>query len=220
MLHDTAAFTIGGRLATAESLLLEGNASGLTPYDLAVVKLYQSGALRLVLDTCYGGGGTPAEEFYGVVRTWTLMRGPAELDVAALRADLAPGGRLHQLMDRVSAGLAAEYDQRGNWRGTLTDDAAEAETELDRHFEDADYGSGREVWDADEWIGATDIEGLSADTTDEELEALVEDIEAEAEDDAVVLMDTERALSRRRENLRARARQARWREELLGLERV
>ncbi len=201
MTDDTPSFHICGHLATAATLRLDGSLNGGTPYDEAMLKLTHTGELYLILEWRVGGDMVPVDEWHGRTLTWSLLRGPGELDVLALRRDLEPGGELHESMRRLTAGQDVDWDSR-NYVGVLNEDAEAAHDALCAHFDEVSYGTDREVWDADVWLGCFEVEGLTGETTDDRLRALVESVERWAEKDDVLLMDVEDALRHRRDELR------------------
>jgi hypothetical protein len=192
-------FHIHGTLSTTTTEFLDGHRHG-GMRDVAMLKLTQSGGLLLEVRTSTGSDMVPMEEWHGCTLTWMIMSGPGVLDVAALRQDLEGPGELHGLMRRVAAGHEVIWDGN-NHIGILDEDAAQARRELDHHFETVSYSTGREVWDAGEWLQDSEIEGLTSTSTDEQLDSLVESLERWAESEGVILLDMESALRQRREEL-------------------
>ena len=152
-----------------------------------------------------GGDAVPAPEWHRLTLAWEVLQGPAELDVAALRRDLGPGGPLHDLLlERITAGRTTEWNG-SNYVGVLDADAAQADEELRaRLADDPDrFCTRRTVWAAADWLALElSIPGLSADTTDAELEEVVERLDTEARGEHVVLQNLRAELERRRQELR------------------
>lgn len=193
-------FHICGRLATATTYLLDSLVSG-EPCHVAALSLLHTGELDLDIRVEIRGNAMTREDLSGITVSWAVMYGPGEVNVAALRKDVEVGGKLHELIRRVVAG------HRVDWRnpaclGTLSEDAMEARHALERHFEMECYSTGKEVRDAAEWLWGSGIEGLTGETTDGELYALMESVERRAESEDVLLMDLEDALRRWRDDLR------------------
>src|SRR5690606_6095881 len=92
----------------------------------------------------------------------------------------------------------------------MTDDAMMADGELERLLRDYPHVHGG-AWDAGDWLyeayESGDL-GLTAETTDEELEALAERWEQEARDAGICLLGTIEALTEWRDELRERAADA------------
>jgi hypothetical protein len=125
------------------------------------------------------GPGTPARVWHGRAIRWSI---PALTESAAegLLLDLIP------LAQRVVDGYECRWDG-SNHVGRLTEDAREA-AEAIRDLCDRDWeGQTIEAWDAYEWFGPVgngDCQrkaiGITAETTDEELAAIVTREENEA----------------------------------------
>ena len=139
--------TIRGDLVTADAVLLTGHSDGGTPYDAARLLLTEEGELSLHTRRHMGGDAVPAPEWHRLTLAWEVLQGPAELDVAALRRDLEPGGPLHDLFERITAGRTTEWNG-SNYVGVLDADAAQADEELRaRLADDPDrYCTRRTVW--------------------------------------------------------------------------
>jgi hypothetical protein len=122
------------------------------------------------------GNAVPVREYHGHVLAWTipaLKAGPAN----DLLAEIEP------LAERVCDGYSSEWDGN-NHVARFDDDAREAieaiEALCERAVSDAENGDGLNVWEASDWFGGVgslamqaDALGITADTTDEELAAIV-----------------------------------------------
>jgi hypothetical protein len=140
-----------------------------TPYTRWMLVIDEDGDVSLTDRTYYGGDGTPEDEWHGRTVTYCLG-GPGVIDVDLLREDLAQGGRLAGLVDRVKAGHEVVWDGN-NHVGLLGEDAQEASDKLERLLGDDDGASiyvrdDMAVWDVAEWMeGSTaDPEAILADT--------------------------------------------------------
>jgi hypothetical protein len=199
-MSDTPPFRIVGDLATDTLWLLEGRMNGGTPYEEAVLKLTHGGKLYLDAECRVGGDWKTAEEWYGLTLTWSVMSGPGELDVAALRAELEPGGELHDLMAVLATGHDVDWEGT-NLVGVLDADAQEALDSICDHFAETRYATTEETMDASEWISPSPIDGLDADTSDEQLVTLAEELEQDARSDRVFIVGALDELRRRRDDL-------------------
>jgi hypothetical protein len=151
----------------------------------------EDGSARLVATYVYSSENTtPEAVWHGRIREigWTGSEGdavspdPEKMEALALK--LAP------LAARVAAGRTIGWDG-SNMRGTLDEDAAQAEDEIELIFDalEADDWQSDDltVWDAEEWIQLAVSEGLTAETTDEEIEAIAEADAEQAKKDGVLL---------------------------------
>ena len=115
--------------------------------------------------------------------------GPAMVDW--LRDDAG-----QELLSRICDGHIIEWDGN-NHVGRMTDDAADAHNELVLELEDADaLPEPAGLWDVCNWldgIGRDAVReeyGITADTTDSELDAIAKRIDEEAANENVVLYGT------------------------------
>lgn len=149
------------------------------------------------------GPGTPFSVWHGRSIRWAI---PALTESAAegLLLDLIP------LADRICAGYSCEWDGSNNV-GRYSEDARDA-AEAIRDLCDREWGEGEvlSVWHAQDWYGpcgtgaqiARQV-GLTAETTDAELDSIVESEESAASPHQI---DGVWALLRNlREDLRAEA---------------
>jgi hypothetical protein len=180
-----------------------------TPYTRWMLVIDEDGDVSLTYRTYYGGDGTPEDEWHDRTLTYHLG-GPGVIDVDLLREDLAQGGRLAALVDRVKAGHEVVWDGNNNV-GQLGEDAQEASDELERllghHGDVPTYVRvDMAVWDVAEWMegSTTDPETLLADVgllpeSDPYGEAVAEaakGLRATAESDGVYLSGSVRGYLR------------------------
>lgn len=152
----------------------------------------------LELTTYYSVDGTPMPAFHGTLRMYSV---PECADVALLTHDIN-AGTLDALLSRIVDGAETYYDG-SNYKATLSPDALNAEDELrNRLIEYIPFDNGG-LWDAWDWFHlSTPAElGITATTTDSELLALANKLEAEARSDGAVLYDTNNALIAKRKEL-------------------
>ena len=139
----------------------------------------ESETLSAEVDTAIGPG-TPFRVWHGRTIRWRI---PALTESAAegLLLDLIP------LAERICAGYSCEWDGSNNV-GRYSEDAREA-AEAVRDLCDRDWSEGEKlsVWDAHDWYGSCGTRamlaqqvGLTAETTDAELDSIVESEETAA----------------------------------------
>jgi len=142
--------------------------------------------------------GVPMEVYHGVILRWPLPNSTnGEWLTQAIN-----DGEFDHLLDRIKAGYTCDWDG-SNWVGILNQDAENAYLELESLLERfVDYDLG--VWWADEWLADTPDEelGISAETTDEELEKLTEEWDDEAASYGARLRGTYEYLCERRDQLK------------------
>jgi hypothetical protein len=203
--ETATAFRITGTLLGAKSTLLASHAGSSARGEVALLTLDGEGLLRLEVRTRFDGDATPIEEYHRRLLTWSVLKSPAQLDVARLRAALTAGGALYELMRRVAEGHDEAWDGH-NVVGTLTDDAEEASAELQEAFEDEAFASDVVVLDADAWFDDFATVDIRKDSTDEELEELASAGEDHAAANGIVLLNTVDLLISHRDCLRKRCR--------------
>ena len=135
------------------------------------------------------GNAVPSDVWHGLTRRYSLP--------GALTAEAANGvmSQIAPLAQRVCDGFEDVWDGN-NTVGRLTEDAQDAEEDIreaiDRGVYTEDYV---EVWDADEWFAETGEHnvraeyGITASTTDDELDAIVERMEHDAAAENVDILD-------------------------------
>lgn len=144
--------------------------------------------------------GVPARAAYGVVRRYELSPFTDSVD---LTTDVNTG-KLDALFQRILAG-ASIYWNGHNHVGCLTDDALEAEKELESRL--ATYARVLDVgglWEAGDWLqlcSAADC-GITAKTTDDEVSKLAQRETANALREDVILVDAEEYFRGLRDRLR------------------
>jgi hypothetical protein len=139
-----------------------------TPYTRWLLVIDGGGEVSLADRTYYGGDGTFEDEWNDRTLAYEIA-GPGVIDTDLLREDLAEGGVLSTLIDRVKAGHEVVWDGNNNV-GHLDEDAQEASDELERLLGDDDGAplyirDDMTVWDTAEWIegGGVDDEAILAD---------------------------------------------------------
>jgi hypothetical protein len=196
------AFTLAGRLATDATLVLTSPSRNAYSAETAWITLDEHATVELCTYSpgCLGWSRRS--------RAWCVARGPVEVDVAALRADLRPGGALYEAVQRVIAGHTVEWDGQ-NMVGRMTPDAADAEAEIESYCSHDDrYATRREVWDAAEWLYEFASDTLTGDEDADALEALAAECHAAADSDHVVLTGSVRdVLTEVRDTKRAQSGQ-------------
>jgi hypothetical protein len=106
----------------AEDALIEANYPGNYPRQMPIFLLVDKETREITVETRnYQIGGTPARQWNGFVSAYRL---PANIDAEKLAADIDENyaARFEALCD----GWSSAWDGH-NWKGTLTDDAAEIE---------------------------------------------------------------------------------------------
>jgi len=146
------------------------------------------------------GNARSEAEWHGRILTWSV---PPALPAAALRqllVDVLP------LAEIVVAGYSTYQNLQGTTRGTTTEDSRDAENEIERlceqATEDLEQAGDGGVWDAGDWLHDAATAGVTAATTDEELEALGTRLTADARHEGVTLLRLEETLEGWRDELR------------------
>lgn len=186
----------------------------------------------LVVDSAYGAGsgdGTPADIWHGLALRHWLPTVPDAPGIAAyLRSPAAAA-----LLDRIAAGHEVRWDGH-NHVGRLDEDGGEAWAALTAHLDTlTDERDGAGVWDAGDWlavgVGYEDADGnpvgsrgqaarlllpgvladgsdlaIDADTTDDQLGAYADLLDADARREGVLLSGTYRHLAAFRDDAAAR----------------
>ena len=168
-------------------------------------------AIYLQLDTRDGeiGLGTrshaenavPINVYHGIVRRYYL---PQNVDAKRLTDDIN-SGVFDDLFRRIVDGSEVVWDGQ-NHVCRMTDDAYAADQELSERLMDYPY-THEGVISARDWLREayeTGDLGLTAETTDEELEALAERLDAEAREEGIKLLHTLETLEEWRDELRER----------------
>ena len=143
------------------------------------------------------GDGTPVEEWHNRVRVYQLAstQGCTCYDADAVREWLE---QHVPLLKRITAGHSVEWNGKNNV-GCLTDDAKDAEEDLELAIEDANssFHSDLAAWEAGEWLAAASVEELVGGTG--------ETLYAEARGDDVVIIGGAEALQEALDEKRADA---------------
>jgi len=160
-------------------------------YDNLLLAIDEDGDVYLETRSYYGGDATPADEWHGRTLTWTIdssKHGSRLIDRDALASDLAEGGRLAVLIDRVIAGHGTDWDG-SNYIGTNTPDAIEAIDAIDALLADSRYASDIEVWDAGQWLYELARQKVQADWTDDQCRAWAAENQASTDPNIRVIGD-------------------------------
>lgn len=150
----------------------------------AVLVLDQHGEARIEVREFVPPVGVPQDERDERTLTWTIAQvdahaTPLMVDVAALKRNLADGGALALLLDRVVGGMSIEWDGHCHV-GRFDADAESARNELTGIFDGVAFvREDVAAWEADEWLRSEgssrgqllSVIGLSLDSTDEEVAA-------------------------------------------------
>jgi hypothetical protein len=131
-------------------------------------------------------------------------------EIKALKADCANDlmRDLVPLCERIAAGYSERWDG-SNLVGELDDDATDAAQDAEEKCCHAD--GELEVWDAFDYLAQTDADdiGLTADSTDEDLERIEDELQQEAEANGIdYVWRLDKALRQMRDELRERSAEA------------
>lgn len=178
---------------TQADLTATGGSSGHTPYDLAYLEITAGDAVSLQIRTVYShSDGIPMSVWHNIDRRYDLI-GNADLDT--LRTDLADGGDLAVLIDRVKDGHSTHWDGSNHVGRFTAADAAEASDDLRNLL--ADYPTSNCVWyGTNEWLWGShsraasvlDELGLTVDATEAQVAEAVASLEDDARHERVVLI--------------------------------
>lgn len=127
---------------------------------------------------------TPGAEWNGIIQAQELNTRPNEGEAKAYLENGAV-----ELIKRVLAGGTVEWDGN-NMAGSLDDDARAAFDELVQDLENTNENPWS-LQTCSDWYGNNSVSelGLTVETTDEEIEKLAEEYEADAKGDSVILAD-------------------------------
>lgn len=155
-------------------------------FDGALLRMNRHGAVSLVERGYAGGDMTPLDERYHVSLVAHL--GTAEdrarvIDLDRLRADLAEGGALSVLLDRMAAGHRVSGE-----RGHLTEDAEEAFEELRALCEGGYVDVSLTPMGADDYLADGVPVDLPAGASDAEISASARAIVEDAQRSGIVLV--------------------------------
>lgn len=124
------------------------------------------------------GGGVPFTVWHGRTLRFRFALCPTAAGANEFMAD----DEVKALCGRILAGYESRYDGN-NYVGNYTDDAKDAQDELQELIDDYD-GLAVEEYDAADWLHDCDSEelGITANTTDDELSAIADKLDDEAHD--------------------------------------
>ncbi len=147
------------------------------------------------------GGGMSFDVWHGRTRRWKLPGVPR-------------GGAANSLMDRVLSlaqcvvdGYSSHRDMQSNLVGRLDEDALEAEQDIGAALESLDACNDMlNIVDAADWF--VDGTGVSAATTDVEIETMATDCERESRSDGYYVMNMKKHITQERDRMRAESEDA------------
>lgn len=139
----------------------------------------------------------PMRVWHGFIREWEI---PVTADAKAL-SEAINAGQLDALLTRIIEGSETVWDGNNHVR-RYGEDAAQAAEEVEKWFQGWEGTLEGGLWDSGDWFGDYPPEEVTADSTDDELDALAKRLEEEAEREGVVLAYTREYLAGLREQLR------------------
>lgn len=180
--------------------------SGQSQPQRAYVEIDYSDGVILCSYNAEIGNAIPFDVHHGHRERWTI---PALLPAAAneLMADIAP------LAERACAGYSSEWDGH-NHVAKFSDDAESARDAIGSlvercNWDAADDDDTANVWDASDWYQCVSVDGIASDlgitaeTTDAELDAIIDRERAAAAADGVhEITDLDDYLYSARDNVR------------------
>ncbi len=168
--------------------------SGQINYQPGYVELDQNGVVRAGTQESIGNS-MPMSWFHGTDIAWGVS---GCVQGKALKAFLESDEAI-KLLERVYNGHETEWDGH-NWVGKLDEDAEEAQAEFETLLDELPtvsvLGAGEYLYDAKREIGIT------ANTTDEELQEMADTLESDAEADDILLEGTLDCLQEWRDHLK------------------
>lgn len=159
-----------------------------------ILRIYKNGDYEIVQD--YDDHATPMDEWLMQTLAYQIKDRP---DQKAAKEYLESEEAV-ALVNRIHTGHSIEWDG-SNHVGRLTDDAAEAVEDLLAAIASLPECQ-MTICDAGDWFSGCEI-GVSDATTDSEIEALAEKLEADALAENVILAGVENFLRQRRDEARA-----------------
>lgn len=179
------------KLTIDKTLPQEGNAPLFYQYDgqlqpqPAYLELDEDGNVRFDYSGEIGGG-VPMKVWLN--RTLRFSVTPYLSRAAAL--ELLDNPEIIALLERIHAGHSVEWDGN-NHVGQLTEDAQEAEMELQESLQTLDSDPESQVWDAHDWVFANGSNSLyDVWPKDEPFDEACKRLEEEAEEEGVTLKGT------------------------------
>jgi hypothetical protein len=153
---------------------------------------------RLWAEACSGRNGVPVKEYHRVWLTWSIERLKASV-ANDLLAEIAP------LAQRILGGFEATWDGH-NHVGEYTTEAETASDDINELcLRCNDPTDCLQVWDAFDWLNDLSAAalGITAETTDDDLDAIADRVRNEAaNDDVDVLENLDKCLQYKRSLVR------------------
>jgi len=128
------------------------------------------------------GGAVPFDVWHGRTRRYHFGNVPTATSANRLMEDIKP------LVERVCAGYS-EYWDGNNTVGKLTDDAEEAETEIENAIAELSDDDYLAVWEVAEYYYNNSLAdlGVTVESTDDEIKAAATKLENDADAEGVVI---------------------------------
>lgn len=153
----------------------------------------ESGSATLIASQRHSSdNATLMTVWHGRDHEWRAVLSQGSLQIPSRKAIEELAVKLQPLVDRLVAGRSVDCDG-SNHVGRLTDDADEAREEIDDIFSRLEDGEAwarddLDAFDADDWICGAEYDGITATTTDEEIEEIAARDEAEARANGIILL--------------------------------
>lgn len=151
-----------------------------------------------ITSRCQCENAVPTRVWHGFIVEWEI---PHRTDAQKL-AEAINAGELDALLTRVMEGAETIWDGNNRVR-RFNEDATLAAEEIEKWFQSWEGTLEGDLWDAGDYYQYCPPEEVRADSTDEELDALAERLEAEARKEGVVLAYTREYLSDLRQQRQA-----------------
>lgn len=163
------------------------------------ITLDERGHARIVAGERHNANmGTPMDIHHGRTRSWGQRLSQGCLAVADCEKLASLGERIRPLLERLHAGHSVTWDG-SNMRGRLTEDAQDADLDLQMLIERAQWVADTEVWYAEDWVSESwrdtaDKIGLTAGATDEHRRAAERKLIEIAQGDGIRLYEADKAV--------------------------
>ena len=131
------------------------------------------------------GNAVPFDVWHGVIQRYGINNELTYTEINALMDELAP------FVQRVIDGAEVGYNTPANLTASFSDDAQDAIESIEDKCEDLETTSGG-VWQAEHWfaqVSVAEAYGLTAKTTESELQTIIKEAIAEARDQDDITVD-------------------------------